>query len=185
MLMSPIRRLAPIWLMGLANSTFGMYAGFVGISLPQLLAKQHLPESQITSITAWVFSPWCWIFLLSPLLDVRFSRRFYAIVSAAVAGIALAAGLLNLDRIAILQGALMTGSAASFLSGSALGGWLSSVLPKEDETRLSSWFNIANISGSGVIVVITGELMRHLPVPVTAVLLAILIFLPTCIFLLI
>src|ERR1700690_2193656 len=183
--MSPGARFAPVWLMGLANATFGMYAGFVGISLPQLLAKQHLPESQITSITAWVFSPWCWIFLLSPLLDVRFSRRFYATVSAAVAGIALAVGLLNLNRLTILQGALMTGSAASFLSSSALGGWLSSVLPKEDETRLSSWFNIANISGSGVIVVIAGELFRHLSLPTSAALLATLIFLPTCIFVLI
>lgn len=183
--MSPVRRFAPVWLMGLANATFGMYAGFVGISLPQLLSKQHLPESQITSITAWVFSPWCWIFLLSPMLDVRFSRRFYATVSAAISGIALAVGLLNLDRLVILQAALMTGSAASFLSSSALGGWLSSVLPKEDETRLSSWFNIANISGSGVIVVIAGELFRHLSLRTSAGLLAVLVFLPTCIFLLI
>jgi PAT family beta-lactamase induction signal transducer AmpG len=79
----------------------------------------------------------------------------------------------------------MIGSAASFLSSSALGGWLSSVLPKEDETRLSSWFNIANISGSGVIVVIAGELFRHLSLRTSSELLAILIFLPTCIFLLI
>jgi PAT family beta-lactamase induction signal transducer AmpG len=183
--MSPVPRLAPVWLMGLANATFGMYAGFVGISLPQLLSKQHLPESQITSITAWVFTPWCWIFLLSPILDVRFSRRFYATVSAAVAGIALAVGLLNLDRLVILQAALMVGSAASFLSSSALGGWLSSVLPKEDETRLSSWFNIANISGSGVMVVIAGEFFRHLSLRASAGCLAVLTFLPTCIFLLI
>jgi PAT family beta-lactamase induction signal transducer AmpG len=79
----------------------------------------------------------------------------------------------------------MTGSAASFLSSSALGGWLSSVLPKEDETRLSSWFNIANISGSGVMVVIAGELFRHLSLRTSAGLLAVLIFLPTGIFLLI
>jgi PAT family beta-lactamase induction signal transducer AmpG len=183
--MKSVSRFAPVWLMGLANATFGMYAGFVGISLPQLLSKQHLPESQITSITAWVFSPWCWIFLLSPMLDVRFSRRYYATVSAAVAGISLAIGLLNLDRLVILQAALMTGSAAAFLSSSALGGWLSSVLPKEDETRLSSWFNVANISGSGVMVVIAGELFSHLSLRTSAVLLAVIIFLPTCIFLLI
>jgi hypothetical protein len=38
-------------------------------------------------ITAWVFSPWCWIFLVSPVLDVRFSRRFYATVLAMIAGV--------------------------------------------------------------------------------------------------
>jgi hypothetical protein len=62
-------RTAPVWLMGLGNCIFGFYVGLVGISLPQLLSTQHLPESQVASITAWVFSPWCWIFLLSPILD--------------------------------------------------------------------------------------------------------------------
>jgi PAT family beta-lactamase induction signal transducer AmpG len=79
----------------------------------------------------------------------------------------------------------MIGSAASFLSGCALCGWLSSVLPKEDETRLSSWFNAGSIGGSGVMVVVVGELTRHLPLSISAVLLASLILLPTCIFLLI
>ena len=31
--------------MGLANMTFGLYAGFVTVPLPQLLAAQHVPET--------------------------------------------------------------------------------------------------------------------------------------------
>lgn len=168
--------------MGMANGSYGMYTGFLGISLPQLLAKQHLPESQIALITAVVMSPLSWVFLLSPILDVRFSRRRYAAVFATIAGLALCVGILNLDRTPILQTALVMGTAAIFLSSSALGGWLASVLPKEDETRLSVWFNVSTISGGGIIAMIAGELTLRLPPAAVAVLLGALIVLPTAIF---
>jgi PAT family beta-lactamase induction signal transducer AmpG len=166
----------------MGNATFGMYAGFIGVALPQLLARQHLPEARIASVTAVVFSPFCWIFLVSPLLDVRFSRRFYATMLAAVAAVTLAIALLNLSRLPILEAALITGASAAFLSSSALGGWLSSILPKAEETRLSSWFNVANMGGAGLIVVASGALTRHLPPAAAAALLGALIFLPTCVF---
>jgi PAT family beta-lactamase induction signal transducer AmpG len=175
-------RIAPVWLMGLGNCIFGFYVGLVGISLPQLLSAQHLPESQVASITAWVFSPWCWIFLLSPILDVRFSRRFYAIVLALIAGVSLTIGLMNLANLPIMMAALMTGSATSFLSASAFGGWVSRVLSKQDETRLSSWFNIANIAGSGVSALLAGELFHAVPMPIASIVLGLLIVLPTAIF---
>ena len=50
-------RIPPIWLLGLTNCTYGMYAGFIGISLPQLLADQHLPQGRVASITALVSTP--------------------------------------------------------------------------------------------------------------------------------
>jgi PAT family beta-lactamase induction signal transducer AmpG len=180
------RRLVPVWMMGMANGSIGLYAGFITISLPQLLAKQHLPEFQIASTTTMVISPFFWIFLLSPILDVRFSRRRYATALALIAAFALGIGLLNLDRIAIVRTALITGTAAIVLSSGALGGWLSSVLPKEKETQLSVWFNVSFISGAGVMAIISGELMlHHAPQAVAAALLAILVMLPAAIFLLI
>ena len=50
------RHVAPIWLMGMANLPFGLYAGFVTVPLPQLLAAQHVPETKIAAITGAVFS---------------------------------------------------------------------------------------------------------------------------------
>jgi MFS transporter, PAT family, beta-lactamase induction signal transducer AmpG len=177
------RQLAPIWLMGMANATFGFYTGFVGISLPQLLAREHLPGERIASVTALVFSPFFWIFLVSPILDVRFTRRMYSTLFAVIAGISLTVGLLNEKRLGILEAALMLGSAASFLSSCALGGWLSSLLPKEEGTRLSSWFTVSSMGGAGAMAVIAGELMRGLPPSTAAVLLGLLIMVPTLIFL--
>jgi PAT family beta-lactamase induction signal transducer AmpG len=168
--------------MGMANATFGMYIGFVAITLPQLLAEQHLPEAKIAAITAIVFSPLCWSFVMSPVLDVRFSRRLYAAVFAGLAAIALSVGLINLDRLPVFEAALIAGVAMVNLSSNALFGWLSSVLPKEDETRVSAWANVANIGGSGVMVVVAGELVRRLPLITAAVLLGVLVMLPVVIF---
>ena len=75
--------------MGMANATFGMYIGFVAITLPQLLAEQHLPEAKIAAITAIVFSPLCWSFVMSPVLDVRFTKKAYAFFFMGVGALCL------------------------------------------------------------------------------------------------
>jgi PAT family beta-lactamase induction signal transducer AmpG len=61
--------------MGLTNAVFGMYGGVLVISVPQLLSARHVPEATIASMTALMLSPGFWTFLVSPVLDVRFSRR--------------------------------------------------------------------------------------------------------------
>lgn len=52
-----LRGRAPIWLMGMANATFGMYFGMIVVTLPQLLAAKHMPEEEIAGITAAAMSP--------------------------------------------------------------------------------------------------------------------------------
>jgi PAT family beta-lactamase induction signal transducer AmpG len=173
------KRMPPLWLMGTANATYGFYGGFIGISLPQLLEKQHVPGARIASLTALVFSPLFWIFLLSPILDVHFTRRTYTVALAGIAAVALTVGLLNSENLTVLEVSLMTGSAAAFLSSSALGAWLSSLVESSDETRLSSWFNVAVMTGAGVMAVVAGAVMRNLPPSLAAALLGGMIFLPT------
>lgn len=89
------RSSAPLWLMGLTNSVFGMYGGFIVISVPQLLSARHVPEATIAAMTAAMISPGFWTFLISPVLDVRFSRRWYCVATAAAAAALLALALLN------------------------------------------------------------------------------------------
>jgi PAT family beta-lactamase induction signal transducer AmpG len=169
--------------MGMANATFGMYIGFAVISLPQLLAEQRLPEATIATITAIVFSPLCWSFVVSPMLDVRFSRRAYAAGFAVLAAVALTVAVWNVHRLAVVEAALLVGVSAVNLSSNALFGWLASVLPKDDETRVSAWANAANIGGSGVMVIAAGECIQRLALPVAAVLLGLLVLLPAVVFL--
>jgi PAT family beta-lactamase induction signal transducer AmpG len=171
--------------MGISNATFGLYGGIAFFAMPQVLATYHVSEVRIAAITAMALSPNFWAVVFGPMLDVRFSRRWYATFFAGLAGLLVFIAVINLRHLAVLEVALVTGSAAAILSTTALGGWLSTVCPNEDENKLSAWFNLAYICSSGFTMMIGGELIRHLPLWLAAGLLGAIVFLPATIFLLI
>ena len=178
----PHRSMAPVWLMGLTNAVFGMYGGIIVISVPQLLSARHVPEATIAAMTAVMISPGFWGFLVSPVLDVRFSRRWYSVATAALAAALLMAALLNLYRLAVVEGLLLTGFFFANLYQSALGGWLASITPADQQNRLSVWVTIGNLGGGGVMAMATGELVRNLSVGIAAVALGGAILLPIAVF---
>jgi PAT family beta-lactamase induction signal transducer AmpG len=130
------RRVPPVWLMGLSNTTLGFSNGIIFFVMPQLMAAAHVPEPKIAAITAIASSPGFWFVFFAPILDVRFSRRWYATVLAALSGTAAAVAVLSLHHLVVLQIALVIGGAAG-LSSSALGGWLSNITPNERKNPLS------------------------------------------------
>jgi MFS transporter, PAT family, beta-lactamase induction signal transducer AmpG len=176
------RSVAPLWLMGLTNSVFGMYGGIILISVPQLLSVRHVPETTIASMTAVMVSPGIWTFLVSPVLDVRFSRRWYSVVSATMAAALLMVALLNLDHLALVEGLLVAGYFFANLYQSALGGWLSSITSDSQEKKLSSWVTIGNVGGGGAMAVATGELIRNLSPGIAALVLGGVTMLPIAVF---
>lgn len=180
--MKPNRRVPPVWLMGLANTSLGFSVGIVFFALPQLMAEEHVPELKIAAITAVAFSSNFWNVLFSPMLDVRFSRRWYATVLTAVAALSEAIAVLSLHHLLVLEVAMTIGAASASLSAGALGGWLSNVAKHKDKNALSKWMNIALISGGGVTSVLGGELVRNLPSLEAAALLGAMVFLPTTIY---
>src|ERR1700759_36195 len=100
------RRYAPVWLMGLSNATFGFVGGFIVLPLPQILAAQHVPETRIAAISGACFLPGFWVFAVGPLLDFRFSRRWWATLFAVLAGIAMTVAVLLRANLAVLETAL-------------------------------------------------------------------------------
>ena len=179
------RRVPPVWLMGLSNASFGLYGGIAFYAIPQLLATHHVSEARIAGITAMALSPNFWAVVFGPMLDVRFSRRWYATAFAALASILVFIAVINLNHLVVLEVALVAGSVAAILSTTALGGWLSTVCPKSEENKLSAWYNLAYICSSGFTMVVGGELVRHLPLWLAAGVLGTLVFLPATIFLVI
>ena len=171
--------------MGLANGTLGFASGIMNFVMPQLMASLHVPEPKIALITAIAISPNFWFVLFGPILDVRFSRRRYATLLAALSGTAAAVAVLSLHHLIVLQAAMVVCNASAALSASALGGWLSTIVPDEQKNPLSKWINIALVSGTGLIVGLGGELVRGLGIVPAAVLLGALVFLPASLFLLI
>jgi PAT family beta-lactamase induction signal transducer AmpG len=181
-LVAPPRRIAPLWLMGLTNSVFGMYGGILVIAVPQLLSIRQVPETTIAAMTAVMISPGFWTFLVSPVLDVRFGRRWYSAASAAMAAALLVAALLNLDHLALVEGLLVAGYFFANLYQSALGGWLASITTAAQENKLSSWVTIGNLGGGGAMAVAAGELTRNLSPGSAAIVLGGAIVLPTLVF---
>ena len=166
----------------MANASFGLYTGFIDIVLPQILASQHVPEPSIASTTAVAISPLFFMFLVSPILDVRFSRRSYAIVLTAVAAVLLGCSMFALHNLLLVKILVTAGCAAIALEQGALGGWLSSVSPKEEENRLGAWMTVSNVGGAGVIAIFGAQLIRNLPPPIVALVLMSTILLPMAVF---
>ncbi len=165
----PRRHRLPVQIMGLTNLSYGLYGGIVAFAVPQILDSRGVPEAAIAGLTAVAFSPGFWAFLLSPALDVRFSRRWYAVALAVIAALTLVVAFLNLDHLLLLETALTVGFLAAYLYQSALGGWLSSITSHEEEKALSVWIAIGNLGGFGTMAICCNQLVRHLA-PLTVVL---------------
>ena len=176
------KRRAPVWLLGMTNALFGMYGGILVIAVPQLLSAAQVPEATIAGMTAAAISPGCWAFVASPILDVRFSRRWYSIVTALLSALLLALALVNLEHLVLVEIFLIAGFFFANLYQSALGGWLSSIIEADEEHSLSVWITIANISGGGAMAMVTGEMVLRLPPSTAAALLAAIVLLPMLIF---
>lgn len=183
--MTEPRRLPPIWLMGCTNATFGMFGGFAVVTLPEMLAAQGIPGGRVAAITAAVVSPGFWVFLLAPMLDVRFSRRSYALVFAVLAASAMGATVTHRSNIPLIEALMVFGFIAASLVQGAVGGWMGSLIPKEEDSRLGAWFAVSNIGSGGLMMLVAGELIVRLrPVPAGLVVGAIML-LPSLLYLLI
>src|ERR1700730_5094364 len=127
--MNSKRRLPPVWLMGLSSATLGFSNGITLFFMPQLMAGAHVPEAKIATITAIRALPGVWFLFFYPILSLRFSRRWYATLLAALSGAAAATAFLSAHNLAVLQSAMVVCTASAILSSSALGGWLSNITP--------------------------------------------------------
>jgi len=172
----------PIWAMGLCNALFGMYGGILVISVPQLLSARQVSEATIASMTAVMISPGFWTFLVSPVLDVKFSRRWYSVATALIAAALLSIALLNLDHPGRVEVLLVLGFFFANLYQNALGGWLSSIIRAGEEGILSVWSTIGNISGGGLMAMITGEVVTRLSAATAALVLGLAVLVPIGIF---
>ncbi len=173
--------------MGLSNATFGLVGGFVVLPLPMMLAAEGVSVERISAISAACFLPGFWAFLLGPLLDIRFSRRWYAALFAVLAGVALCAAVLLRAHLVWFEAMVIVAYAAATLNSNALGGWLAGIVPEGEgatvfESRLSAWTQVGLFLGNGLMAGLAAESLRVLPLALTAVLLGTLVALPALIF---
>src|SRR5665213_2959655 len=92
--MATHRPAPPIWVMGLGFFPLGASGSVMLITVPQLLAANHVPEQNIASMTAVVLVPGFVSFILAPLLDWRFSRKTSVFLLTVVAAVCQFAAML-------------------------------------------------------------------------------------------
>ena len=167
----PVRRLPPIWVMGLGQIPLGASGGVALITTPQLLSANHVPEATIATVTSIALIPGFAAFLLTPLLDWRFRRKTYAIVFALLAAVFQLAALLCVQDLTLLTLFLFLTILSVAMSTAAVGGWFGALVRTEDKAPLGSWFAVANIGGGGIVTTLAINLLRGLPYQAGAVLL--------------
>jgi PAT family beta-lactamase induction signal transducer AmpG len=173
-----VSRNLPVWLLGMTNIPIGV-TGAVGLLIaPQVLAARHVPEGTIADITTLGLISNLVFFLVAPLLDVRFSRRSYAL------GLSLATGVLTFATVATnfavgeLGVLLFLCMLAAALNLSAIGGWFGSVLPREYDAPLGAWMIVANVGGFGISSILGIFLIETYPIWVAAIALGSINLLP-------
>ncbi len=157
------RGLPPISLMGLGFLPLGASGSLTLITLPTLLAANHVPEAQIASVTGIALIPGFVSFLLGPLLDWRFSRRFYAILFAILGGACEYAGLLYLRDLPVLTALMFASALFIGLCVSAVGGWFGNLTPTEQKGALGAWFTVTNLGAGGLVAAVAIVTVRELP----------------------
>ncbi len=172
----------PVWLLGFSYMPMGIFGAVVTITVPQLLAANGVPEPQIASVTAIALIPLFCNILIAPMLDWRFTRRFYAIAFILLAALMQFAALLAIHHLGWLTLLLVLQALSVSLAAAAIGGWLGNLVRVEDKNRLAAWFTAANLGTGGMTAILAIFLLRRLPIAEGAGLLSLLLFAPLPLF---
>lgn len=146
------RRHTPPWLVGMGMLTFGLVAGFCVTALPFLLARVGISVNRIAGISAVAISPSFWAFLVTPIVDVGFTRRTYALVLASAAALSLTAALwlFSTELLPLFTALLLLAELCVCVQNSAVNGWLSEFVTNEQRGKVGGWANVANLSGGAL-----------------------------------
>jgi hypothetical protein len=177
-------RRSPAWLVGITYLPFGLYSGFIIVSLQFLLSARGLALDHIALLQLVALLPSYTSFLLTPLADCGLPRRTWAILFAAIAAACLAAASLLMDKAAAgnatpLALTLLVGAFAAQLYSSTMGGITPSLIDESDTGAVSAWLNVANLGGTGLGGTLGILIVQHLARTPAAIALAAEVFAPS------
>lgn len=88
------------------------------------------------------------------------------------------AGALASGSVVAIELLLVTAYAAAIMSSNALGGWLATLITRDEEARMSAWTQVAAFFGYGAMAILPSEMARLVSPRVEAVLLGALVAAP-------
>ena len=168
--------------MGLANTPTGFYYGFISTAMPFLLAGRGVSTATIATVSAIAFSPSFWAFLLSPVLDVRFTKRQYCVGLYTFAAACLGFSVLALAHLVLFTAILTLGCVAAVLASNSLSALLIELVDPGYFGRLGGWFNVANLGAAGLFGTVAILMIRRAPLAVSAIASSVIVILPLTLF---
>ena len=156
------QRIPALWILSVPFLTYGMVGGFIIVTLPLMLVPQGVTGGRIAVAVAVVLSPMFWNFVFAPCLDVWFRRRTYALIFGALAAATTAFTVIHHASLVEVETVMGGSFLAVSLFGAAVGGWIGSIVEKEQDSRLGAWCTIYNICGDGIGILISGYATQHL-----------------------
>ncbi len=162
-------------------ATFGLVVGFVITALPFLLSKAGVSVDRIAGVSATAMSPTFWAFLVTPIVDVGFTRRTYAFVLAIASALSLGAALwvFSPDRLWLFTALVLCAELAIVLQCSAVNGWTSEFVPDARRGRVGGWINAANLGGGALGAMGVMWTAAHLPLRTLGLLMALAVLAST------
>ncbi len=160
--MTTQRKIPALWILSLPVITYGMIFGFAVVTLPQMLAADAVPGGHIAVAVAIVTSPAFWVFLVGPVLDVRFRRRTYALVFGILAACAAGFTVFDHSNLAVVEVVMVAGILFLGLYNFAIGGWTGALIQKDQDSKLGAWNTVFNFGGGGAGILLNGYLTQYL-----------------------
>ena len=172
------KRHTPPWIFGIMYG--GTFNGFVAVSLSQLLPERGVTLQRESEIATLILTASYVSFLLTPLVDCGLPRRMWALMLAALAAICLAISVPMLQAAAVSGGhgsgtvalmlILFLGYLANQMYTSTLGGMVPNLVAPSRHGAVSAWMNISYLALTGAGGALSVWEIRHLPLPLAAVL---------------
>jgi MFS family permease len=172
-----VNRIPPDFVTGMGTLTFGFVVGFSITAMPFLLSKAGVSVDRIAAVSATAMSPTFFTFLLTPIVDVGFTRRTYSFALAAATAISLGAALFLLSpaRLPLFTALLFLAVLCAVLQNNAVFGWMTEFVPDERRGKVGGWQNAANLGGGAAGSMLVMSLARSLTIETVGILMTALV----------
>jgi MFS transporter, PAT family, beta-lactamase induction signal transducer AmpG len=168
------------WLFGILILPVAVYVGFTATPLPFLLSKAGVSVYEIGLIGSLLQLPNIFVFLWAPLVDVRLRRRSWLVLAAIATAVCMwvALPLVGTASLYVLTALLLLGGMTVSLVLASSGGLMVTTLSPPAQSKAAAWNQAGYLAGGALGGALVLWLITRLPVFITGLVLAFVLFLP-------
>jgi PAT family beta-lactamase induction signal transducer AmpG len=168
------------WAFGVLILPVAVYVGFTSTPLPFLLSKGGVSVYQIGTIGSLLQIPNILVFLWAPLVDVRFRRRTWLVLSALATAVCMwiAVLLVGSTNLYLLTGLLLLGGVTVSLVLASSGGLMVTALSADKQPKAASWNQAGYLAGGALGGALVLWLVTRIPILLAGFIFAVVLFLP-------